>query len=236
MIGVLSGKGGVGKSFVALNLALVLAKNAMKIGIFDADICCPHIFSLLGIKNKLSFTNDGKIVPGEKYGLKAVSMAGMCDSPDEPMAWRGPIITKIMQKLLRESIWGELDSLIIDFPSGTGDIPLTLLQQFAISGLIFVTTPQEASLTQVRRAINMALMLKVPLLGIVENMRGETFGEGGGNKLSAMTGLPLLGSIPMRKNIVTNGDTGIPALAQSEELEMIFSKIARSASEKLMVE
>lgn len=227
IIGVLSGKGGVGKTFFATNLALVLAKNGCKTGLLDADICCPTVFKMLGITEKLIPTVDKKIIPIEKWGVKALSMAGLCASDDEPVVWRGPIISKILQQFLKETIWGELDLLVIDLPTGSSDSVLTILQQFAVDGVILVSTPQEMAITGSRRTLNMAALMKTPVLGLVENMRGDVFGEGSVSRIAQMYHTPFLGSIPLRKQIVTFSDQGIPASMQLEEIGMIFNKIAR---------
>ena len=235
IIGVMSGKGGVGKSFVASALAITLAKMGKRVGLLDADICSPDMFRMLGIKNKTLPTSDNKIVPVEKYGVKVVSMAGLCTSDDEPVAWRGPILSKIIQKLLKESLWGELDMLIIDFPTGTPDVTLNILQNVLVDGVILVTTPQELCVTATRRTATMASMLKVPLIGVVENMRGEIFGEGGGGRLAEVYGIPLLGSIPLRKQIITLNDQGASPLLSMQELEIVFGKIARMMVERIFV-
>lgn len=233
ILGVLSGKGGSGKTLVSANLGLTLAKLGSKVGILDADISCPDMFKILGIKQKITPTADNKIIPIEKYGVKVVSMAGLCTTEDEPIAWRGPIISKIIQKLLRETLWGELDILIIDFPTGTSDAAITILQNFSVDGIITVVTPQALSIADARRVTNTLMLLKVPLFGIVENMRGEIFGEGGGNRLAESLRVPLLGSIPLRKQLVNFCDSGEPAVFHMEEMEMIFSKMARSLLEKI---
>ncbi|MBI2638158.1 Mrp/NBP35 family ATP-binding protein [Candidatus Peregrinibacteria bacterium] len=235
IIGVLSGKGGTGKTFVASCLAATLAKLGKKTGILDANISCPDIFKIFGVTQKIVPTADRKIEPAEKYGIKIVSMAGLSSAEDEPIVWRGPIVSKIIQQLLKETLWGELDALIIDFPSGTSDAVLTILQNFAVDGVLIVTTPQELSTLDARRSINMALAMKIPILGIIENMRGEVFGEGGAARVAETMRIPLLGSIPLRKQITALCDAGMPPVFQMEELEMIFGKVARIAMEKIMV-
>lgn len=236
VIGVLSGKGGVGKSFVASSLALTMAKSGLKVGIFDADISCPNLFKIFGITDKLKQTTDNKVMPIEKWGVKVISMVGLCVTEDEPIVWRGPILSKIISQLISHTIWGSLDVLVIDFPSGTSDAVLTLLQNFAVDGVLVVTTPQSLSTMDARRTIKMADMIKVPVLGIIENMRGDVFGEGGGSRTAEAFRLPFLGSIPMKKQIVSMCDQGTPAIFQVEELEMIFTKMARMVLEKIIVE
>lgn len=235
VLGVLSGKGGVGKTFVASCLAATFAKLGKKTGILDADISCPDLFKILGIKHKIIPTADNKIIPVEKWGLKVVSMAGLCTTEDEPIVWRGPIVSKIIQQLLKETLWGELDVLVIDFPSGTSDAVLTILQSFAIDAVLMVTSPQQLATLDCRRAVHAVEALKIPILGIVENMRGEVFGEGAGSRVAEMMHIPFLGSIPLRKQIVSLCDEGTPPVFHMEELEMIFGKVARVALEKIMV-
>lgn len=228
VIGIVSGKGGVGKTFASSSLAVTLAKLGKKVGVLDADINCPDIFSVLGIGDKLKVAEDKKIIPAEKWGIYAVSMAGLTETPDEAIVWRGPILSKIIQQLLKETLWGELDYLIIDFPTGTSDIVLTTLQNFAVDGLLIVTTPQPVSILATQRCLHMASMLQVPVLGLIENMRGEIFGEGGTLRICDRFQTMLLGSIPLRKHIVNFCDAGTPPVLKMEELEMIFGKISRT--------
>lgn len=234
-IGIISGKGGVGKTFVATCLAGTLAKLGKKTAVLDADINCSNIFKTFGITKKITQTGDNKIIPIEKWGIKIVGMAGLCASEDEPVVWRGPIISRIVQQLLKETMWGDPDVLVIDFPTGTSDVFLTTLQNFVIDALIVVTTPQDLATLDAKRAINAATMMKVPVLGVIENMRGEIFGEGGGSRVADAFHLQFLGSIPMRKQIVSLSDHGMPPVFQMEELEMIFAKLARIIVEKVMV-
>lgn len=232
IIGVLSGKGGVGKTFISSSLALILAKNGEKIGLFDADIACPNVFKILGLKAKTIPTADNKIIPIEKYGIKIISMAGLLNQEDEPVLWRGPIMSKIIQQLIKETLWRDLDTLVIDFPTGASDSVITILNNLAIDGIIIVTTPQKLSLLDAKRMLNMANLLKIPVLGIVENMRGEMFGEGGATVLAEEYRLPMLGSIPMRKQISALCDAGTPPVFHMNELEIIFTKMARFLMER----
>jgi ATP-binding protein involved in chromosome partitioning len=167
--------------------------------------------------------------------MKIVSMAGLINSEDEPIVWRGPIISRIIQQFLKETLWGELDVLVIDFPTGTSDAVLTILQNFGVDGVLIVTAPQQLATLDARRCIHLAAAMKIPVLGIVENMRGEVFGEGGGARVAEMMRLPFLGSIPLRKQIVSLSDEGIPPVFHMEELEIIFGKIVRNALEKIAV-
>ncbi|MBI4994757.1 P-loop NTPase [Candidatus Peregrinibacteria bacterium] len=232
IIGVISGKGGVGKTFIASGLALTLAKLGSKTGLLDADISCPNVFKILGLKAKTIPTPDSKLIPVEKYGIKIISMAGLCNEEDEPIVWRGPIMSKIIQQLLKETVWRELDTLVIDFATGASDSVITILQNFAIDGVIVATTPQKLSLLDAKRTLNMTAILKIPVLGIVENMRGEMFGEGGASILAEEYRLPILGSIPMRKQISALCDTGVPPVFHMNELEIIFNKMARFLMKK----
>lgn len=232
VIGVVSGKGGVGKTFVASCLAATFAKLGKKTGLLDADISNPDVFHSLGIKNKIIPTADHKIIPAESWGISAVSMAGLAATEDEPIIWRGPIVSKIIQQMLKETVWGELDVLVIDFPSGGSDAVMAVLQHFTVDGMLVVTSPQKLATVGARRSINTALAMKVPVLGILENLRGEIFGEGGAARAAEMMRVPFLGSIPLRKQITALGDEGVPPVLRMEELEMIFAKIIRMLDER----
>lgn len=236
VIGIMSGKGGVGKTFVTASLAISLTKAGKKVGILDADLSCPNMYKILGITAKLAPTADNKLFPIEKFGVKVISMAGLTGSEDEAIAWRGPIISKIIQQLMKESLWGELDFLLIDFPSGTNDASITILQNFHVDGALVVVTPQQLALLDARKTISALGLMKIPAIGIIENMRGEIFGEGGGMRLAEMYQIPMLGSIPMRRQIVTLCDAGTPAIFHMEELEMIFAKINRVLLESVAAE
>jgi len=231
IIGILSGKGGVGKSFITSNLALAMAKIGAKVGVLDADIGCPSILRLYDIEDKHLTNSEKRVMPFEKWGIKIVSMAGLSATEDEPIIWRGPILSKIIQQLIVDSTWGELDVLLIDFPTGTSDSTLTILQQIKVDGVLLVTTPQSLATIDVRRAGNMVKMLEVPILGMIENMRGEVFGEGGGSIAAQKLHIPFKGSIPLRKQIVEFCDRGTPAFFHMEEIDMILGKIARSTLE-----
>lgn len=232
ILGVISGKGGVGKTFIASNLAISFAKLGKSTGLFDADISYPNVFKILGLQAKTIPTPDNKIIPIEKYGVKVISMAGLINQEDEPITWRGPIMSKIIQQLLKTAVWRDLDTLIIDFPTGSSDCVTTILQNFSLDGIIVVTTPQQLSLLDAKRTINMCYTLQAPVLGVVENMRGEIFGEGGASSLAETYRLPVLGSVPMRKQISALCDQGVPPVLHMNELEMIFTKMARFLMEK----
>jgi ATP-binding protein involved in chromosome partitioning len=225
IIAVGAGKGGVGKTTVAVNLALALAKCGSKVGIIDADIYGPNVPIMLGMKTQLS-TDGQKIVPAEKYGLQVISM-GFLTADDAPIIWRGPMLHGALQQFFREVRWVDLDYLVIDLPPGTGDVVLTLSQTVPVAGAIVVTTPQQVSLADSRRAIAMYKKLNIPPIGIVENMsyfacpncqhEADIFGHGGGEKLAADLGVPFVGRIPIYQPIREGSDTGVPLLISEPE-------------------
>jgi ATP-binding protein involved in chromosome partitioning len=218
VIAVGAGKGGVGKTTVAVNLAIALAQCGSRVGIIDADIYGPNVPIMLGIKTQL--TTDGqKIVPAEKYGLQIISM-GFLTADDAPIIWRGPMLHGALQQFFREVRWKELDYLVVDLPPGTGDIALSLSQTVPVAGAIVVTTPQQVSLADSRRAVAMYRKLNIPTLGIIENMsyfvcpscshQAEIFGSGGGEGMAADFQVPFLGRIPIYQPIREGSDTGVP--------------------------
>lgn len=236
-IAVASGKGGVGKSTVAVNLAVALAKNGAKVGLLDADIYGPSIPLMLGLTEKPKVQQkDGavKILPLEKYGIKVISIGLLVDD-DAPVIWRGPMASGAIKQFMTDVEWEELDYLIFDMPPGTGDIQLTLVQTIPLSGGVIVTTPQEVSLIDARKALKMFQRVNVPVLGIVENMsyfiapdtgkKYDIFGSGGGEKTSIELSVPFLGGIPIHPGIREGGDKGIPiieALPDSEHSKIIM--------------
>ncbi|OFW19957.1 MAG: chromosome partitioning protein [Acidobacteria bacterium RIFCSPLOWO2_02_FULL_65_29] len=220
VIAVGAGKGGVGKTTVAVNLAIALSKAGGKVGIIDADIYGPNVPIMLGLKTEL--TTDGKkIVPAEKYGLQVISM-GFLTKDDAPIIWRGPMLHGALQQFFREVAWTDLDYLVVDLPPGTGDIALSLSQTVPVAGAIVVTTPQQVSLADSRRAIAMYKKLNIPPLGIIENMshfecphcghEADIFGHGGGEQMAAELGVPFIGRIPIYQPIREGSDTGVPLL------------------------
>ncbi len=218
IIAVSSGKGGVGKSTVAVNLACTAAQSGLRTGLLDADVYGPSLPTLLGISSKPTATSNG-LVPIEKFGLKTMSIGFLVDS-GQPLIWRGPIVHKALEQLLGDTHWGQLDILFVDLPPGTGDVQLTLAQKFVINGALVVTTPQDIALADVRRGAVMFQKINVPVLGIIENMSYYTcgncghlshpFGEGGGQREANLLGLPLLGYIPLDPRILEQSDAGIP--------------------------
>ena len=220
IIAVGAGKGGVGKTTVAVNLALALARSGSKVGMIDGDIYGPNVPIMLGLKTQL--TTDGqKILPAERYGLQVVSM-GFMTTDDAPIIWRGPMLHGALQQFFREVRWADLDYLVVDMPPGTGDVALTLSQTVPVAGAIIVTTPQVVSLADSRRAAAMYRKLNIPTLGIVENMsyfvcrncnhEADIFGHGGGEQMAAELKIPFLGRVPIYQPIREGGDTGVPVL------------------------
>src|ERR1700704_5795871 len=220
VIAVGAGKGGVGKTTVAVNLAIALAKAGSKVGMIDGDIYGPNVPIMLGLKTQL--TTDGqKILPAEKYGLQVVSM-GFMTGDDAPIIWRGPMLHGALQQFFREVRWVDLDYLIIDMPPGTGDVALSLSQTVPVAGAIVVTTPQRVSLADSRRAVAMYKKLNIPTLGVVENMsyfvcpgcshEADIFGHGGGERMASDLGVPFLGRVPIYQPIREGSDKGVPLL------------------------
>ncbi len=214
VIAVSSGKGGVGKSTAAVNLALALKKLGARTGLMDGDIYGPNIPIMLGIPSdrRTEPGGSGKILPIEAHGIRAVSI-GFFANPEQPMIWRGPLLHKTVQEFLHRVEWGELDFLVVDLPPGTGDVQLSLAQWVRVSGAVIVTTPQEVALADVRRAINMFRQLEIPVLGVVENMTGPVFGRGGGERVAKDFQVPFLGDIPLDAEIRECGDAGVPIVA-----------------------
>jgi ATP-binding protein involved in chromosome partitioning len=220
IIAVGAGKGGVGKTTVAVNLALSLARCGSRVGLLDGDVYGPNVPIMLGLNTQLG-TDGNRIVPAEKYGLQVVSI-GFLTSDDAPIIWRGPMLHQVVQQFVRDVAWKDLDYLIIDMPPGTGDIALSLSQTVPVAGSVVVTTPQRVSLADSRRAVRMYQKLNIPTLGIVENMSYYTcpnchfetdlFGHGGGEGLATDMEVPFLGRLPIYQPIREGGDTGVPLI------------------------
>ncbi len=225
LITVGSGKGGVGKTTVSVNLALALSGLGHKVGLLDADVYGPNVPRMMGI-NEPPHANGDRILPIEQYKVKLMSM-GFLSPGDKPIIWRGPMLHSVMQQFIRNVEWGELDYLIVDLPPGTGDVSLSLAQTTAITGAVVVTTPSDVSLEDARKAVQMFRQLHVPLLGLVENMsyliapksgeRVDVFGQGGGKRTADQMQIPFLGELPMVPEVREGGDNGKPvALAGAE--------------------
>ena len=242
IVAVASGKGGVGKSTVATNLALALAQLRPRVGLLDADVFGPSVPLMLGIDEKGRPGEGGRLKPAEKHGLRVISM-GMFLADSTPVVWRGPMVTKLITEFLRNVDWGPLDVLVLDLPPGTGDVQLTLTQQVAITGGVIVTTPQDVALADVRRGIAMFQQMKAPILGLIENMsyhicpgcgaRGELFGHGGGAAMARETGIPFLGEVPLVRAIREAGDAGTPLVAADPSHPQ--SRAFREIAERVLV-
>jgi ATP-binding protein involved in chromosome partitioning len=241
VVAVASAKGGVGKSSVAVNLALALADAGHKVGLMDADVYGPSVPTMLGVHEQPEVTQDRKIFPVRACGLQVISM-GLLLPPDQPVIWRGPLVFSAIRQFLKDVQWQDIDFLVVDMPPGTGDAQLTLIQQVPLSGVVMVTTPQEVALADVRRGIRMFRETKVPVLGVVENMsyfvcpscseRHDIFGQGGGGRVASQYGLPLLGEIPLDPAIRTGGDAGLPAArVQGSAAQAAFAKLAATVAE-----
>ena len=239
IIAVGAGKGGVGKTTVAVNLAIALSKAGGRVAMIDGDIYGPNVPIMLGLQTQL--TTDGqKIVPAEQYGIQVVSMAFLTGD-DSPVIWRGPMLHGVIQQFFREVRWDRIDYLIVDMPPGTGDVALSLSQTVPVSGAVVVTTPQTVSIADTRRAVRMYQKLNVPMLGLVENMshfvcpgcgeESDIFGKGGGETLAEELTVPFLGRIPIYEPIRVGGDTGVPITIG--EPQSAPAKAFRSAAERL---
>jgi len=226
VIAVASGKGGVGKSTVASNLALALAQTGAEVGLLDCDIYGPSIPLMLATHGEPSVTPERKIIPKQGYGIKLMSI-GFLAGDNAPVIWRGPMVHGVIRQFLTDVLWGELDYLVLDLPPGTGDAVLTLTQTAPLSGAVIVTTPQEVALIDARKGLKMFQRVNVPVLGIVENMSGficpncdvrhPIFGEGGGSRAAEDLGVPLLGQIPLQPEVVDAGDSGKPIVTSAPE-------------------
>lgn len=244
IIAIASGKGGVGKSTTAVNLALALVSEGANVGLLDADIYGPSIPTMLGLSGPPS-SEDGKTMsPKVAYGLQTISIGYLIDA-DQPMIWRGPMVTNALQQLLKETRWQDLDYLIIDLPPGTGDIQLTLSQQIPVSGAVIVTTPQDIALMDAQRGLGMFQKVDVPVLGIIENMsmhicsqcghEEAIFGEGGGDMMAEKNAIDLLGALPLDINIRKFSDSGKPPVVAEPDgrVAEIYQQIARKMAAKL---
>jgi ATP-binding protein involved in chromosome partitioning len=235
-VAVASGKGGVGKSTISANLAVALAQTGARVGLMDADIYGPNIPTMMGVRD-IPGTQGNKLIPAVAHGVKLMSM-GFLVKPGQPLIWRGPMLNSAIRQFLAEVEWGELDYLIIDLPPGTGDASLSLAQILPLSGVIIVTLPQAVSLEDASRGLSMFQTLDVPILGVIENMRGEFFGSGGGEDLARIAKVPFLGAIPMERSVRIGGDTGEPAVLSkpNSDVAKAFHAIAGQVAARISVE
>ncbi len=236
IIAVSSGKGGVGKSTVATNLAVSLADAGAKVGLIDADILNPNIPQMFGLGAGRPKVINNKMQPLEVYGVKLIS-TGFLSSPDKPMIMRGPMLHGAIRQFFTDVEWGRLDYMIVDLPPGTGDAPLSLAQSFPLTGSIIVTQPQGVAISDAIRAAAMFDQLKVPVLGVVENMAGDFFGSGGGEKLAQERDIPFLGRVPLAANVREGGDYGRPVSIHSADTEsgQAFRTLAETVAARISV-
>jgi ATP-binding protein involved in chromosome partitioning len=243
LIAVASGKGGVGKSTVAVNLSVALAQEGARVGLLDADIYGPNVPTMMGLTQLPPPVNE-KMSPAEAYGVKVISI-GFLVKPNQALIWRGPMLHSAIRQFASDVNWGELDYLIIDLPPGTGDAPLSVAQSLPLSGGVIVTLPQQVSLDDARRGLEMFRQLDVPIFGVVENMsylelpngeRMDIFGQGGGERLAREAGVPFIGSIPMDPAVRTGGDNGTPVVIShpdspvAQALEAVAADVAAKVS------
>lgn len=236
IIAVASGKGGVGKSTVATNLAVALAEAGAKVGLIDADILNPNIPQMMGLSTGRPRVVNDKMQPIEAYGVQVMS-TGFLTPPDKPMILRGPMLHGAIRQFFVDVNWDSLDYMIVDLPPGTGDAPLSLAQQFPIAGAIIVTQPQEVAISDAIRAAAMFDQLNTPIIGIVENMAGDFFGSGGGEKLAQQRNIPFLGRVPLQATVREGGDYGRPVVIVEPESPAgkAFAELARNAAARTSV-
>jgi len=243
-IAIASGKGGVGKTTVAVNIAVSLAKNGARVGLLDADIYGPNVPTMMGTKH-VPIVKENKLIPAEAYGVRLMSI-GFLVPPGQPLIWRGPMLHSAIRQFINDVDWGKLDYLIVDLPPGTGDAQLSLAQTLPLSGGVIVTLPQKVSLEDARRGLEMFRTMEIPVLGIVENMsylelpngeRVDVFGHGGGAELARDTGVPLIGTVPMDPRVRESGDSGVPVIISHPEspVSIAFRSIARDLAAKISI-
>lgn len=236
-VGVYSGKGGVGKTTVAVNIATTLAHEGASVGILDVDIDCPNVVKAMKVAEHPLVGEDKRMLPAEKFGVKIMSMGFFQQNEDEAIIWRGPMVHNAINQLLQSTMWGELDYLIIDLPPGTSDAPLTVMQVLDLDGFVVVTTPQELAKIDAKRSINMIRKLNVNVLGVVENLSGEIFGTGAGEELASEMDLRFLGKLELRSDY---RDTSKPTVLTSnvvlDEYKAIISGVLTALKETVGAE
>ena len=234
IIAIASGKGGVGKSTVAANLAVSLADAGASVGLIDADILNPNIPQMFGLGAGRPKVANSKMQPLEVYGVKLIS-TGLLTAPDRPMIMRGPMLHSAIRQFFTDVEWGKLDYMIVDLPPGTGDAPLSLAQSFPLTGSIIVTQPQDVAISDAIRAAAMFVQLKVPILGVIENMAGEFFGSGGGERFASERGFPFLGRVPLAADVREGGDFGRPVAIHDPDSAsgQAFRKLSEAAAARI---
>ena len=243
-VAIASGKGGVGKSTIAVNVSVALAQSGARVGLLDADIYGPNIPTMMGVE-RLPSPEDGKLVPAQAFDVKLMSI-GFLVKPDQPLIWRGPMLHSAIRQFLTDVLWGELDYLIVDLPPGTGDAALSLAQSLPLSGGVIVTLPQQVSLDDARRGLEMFRQLEVPVFGVVENMsylelpdgsQMDVFGSGGGERLAGASGVPFIGAIPMDPAVRAGGDSGRPVIVTDPDapVAQAMKQVAEDVAAKISV-
>ena len=247
IVAVGAGKGGVGKSTTAVNVAVALAAKGARVGLMDADVYGPNIPQMLGVEGQPAVSEDKKMVPPEAHGIKLISM-GMLVPPDQPIIWRGPMLHGAVQQFMRDVAWGELDYLVVDLPPGTGDVALSMAQSVPMAGAVVVTTPQGVSVSDVRKAVAMFRQLNIPVLGVIENMsyfacghcgeKTDIFGTGGGRRMAEDMQIPFLGEVPIDTRVRSGGDEGRPIVAAAPDAPAAkaFSEVAGKVAAQISVQ
>jgi ATP-binding protein involved in chromosome partitioning len=247
IVAVGAGKGGVGKSTTAVNLAVALRLKGARVGLMDTDVYGPNIPQMLGITGGPEVSEERRMVPPEAHGVKVISM-GMLVPPDQPVIWRGPMLHGAVQQFMRDVEWGELDYLVVDLPPGTGDVALSMAQSVPMAGAVVVTTPQGVSVSDVRKAVGMFRQLNIPVLGAIENMSlfvcphcaHETaiFGQGGGEAMAHDLGIPSLGAVPIDTRVREGGDTGRPIVVEAPEspAALAFAQVAGKVAAQISIQ